>query len=147
MPALRAPVPRYCKGSLFIPFSCYIALAELSKAAEIPHRGSLLRFCKADSLALEAAYRCPAGAAATVANLCACLAALPLVVRPVASGIPHSQHHLPLDACRPPGSAMKSSSAAGGRRRRLYSEEMGMQEAAVVAALVAPAVRQQQEQG
>jgi hypothetical protein len=31
--------------------------AELSKATEVPHRGSLLRFCDADSAALEAAYR------------------------------------------------------------------------------------------
>lgn len=30
---------------------------ELAKATEIPHRGSLLRFCAADSSALEAAYR------------------------------------------------------------------------------------------
>lgn len=31
--------------------------AELAKATEIPHRGSLMRFCAADSAALEAAYR------------------------------------------------------------------------------------------
>ena len=31
--------------------------AELVKAPEVPHRASLLRFCAADSAALEAAYR------------------------------------------------------------------------------------------
>ncbi|KAL4854538.1 Phospholipase SGR2 [Chlorella vulgaris] len=31
--------------------------AEVGKATEVPHRGSLLRFCESDSAALEAAYR------------------------------------------------------------------------------------------
>lgn len=41
------------------PYVC----AELAKTTEVPHRGSLLRFCAADSGALEAAFRCAAALA------------------------------------------------------------------------------------
>ena len=37
--------------------------AEASKLPEVPHRGSLLRFCAADSAALEQEFRCGAAAA------------------------------------------------------------------------------------
>lgn len=44
-------------------FRNIVTAAELAKATEIPHRGSLLRFCDSDSAALEAAYRWAAGGA------------------------------------------------------------------------------------
>ena len=80
---------------------------------QVPHRGSLLRFCAADSAALENAYRCrPPPPQAPCRGWQAHV--------PLAPSQPQTML-LPESPPYPAGSAARSWSGAGGRRRQRCS--------------------------
>lgn len=60
--AALAPRPRQVRWYSYR--AAFTSLKDAARTTEVAHRGSVLRFCAADSLALEAAYQAQVGAAA-----------------------------------------------------------------------------------